>query len=96
MNNNKTWLKWAMFVSFIVLVVGGLNYLFMGIFSFDMFGEIFGYDTAAGRVIFTIFGLAAVILAAIVVYKAFYAQTQSSTTASSTRASNRTSSTKSR
>lgn len=66
---NKDFMKWTMFVSFVVLLIGGLNYLIMGLFSFDMFGEIFGFDTVAGRVIYCIFGVAAVILAATVIWK---------------------------
>jgi len=67
--DKKAILKWTMFVSFVLLLVGGLNYLFIGIFQLDLFGGVFGYDTVAGRLIFSAFGIAAVILAATVVMK---------------------------
>ena len=80
-------MKWTMFVSFIVLIVGGLNYLIMGMLEFDLFGEIFGYDTIAGRVLYTIFGVAAVILASMVICKVYGKQekeSKSTTTRKST------------
>jgi len=58
---NQT-VKWIMLASFIVLLIGGLNYLLMGLFTFDMFGSIFGYESLGGRLIFSLFGLSAVIL----------------------------------
>ena len=65
-------MKWTMFISFLVLLIGGLNYLLMGILKFDMFGEIFGYDSVAGRVIYSILGIAATILTATVISKTYY------------------------
>ena len=97
--DKKTCLKWAMFGSFVILVVGGLNYLLMGLLQFDLFGEVFGFDSIVGRIIYTLFGLSALVLGVIVVYKAFYAKNQStsqSSPRSSTSASNGTSSRKSR
>ena len=93
--DKKACMKWTMFTSFVVLLIGGLNYLLMGILSFDLFGEVFGFDTIAGRIIYTLFGIAAVTLAAIVIYKSFYVKGQSSPR-SNTSASNDTSSKKSR
>ena len=81
----NAFMKWTMFVSFIVLIVGGLNYLIMGVLEFDMFGEIFGYDTVAGRVIYALFGIAAVILASTVIYKAFYGKQEKQTQSSATK-----------
>ena len=69
----KTVLRWVMFVSFAVLIFGGLNYLFMGLFQFDLFAELFGgMDAVASRVFYVMFGLAAATLTGIVLFKAFY------------------------
>jgi len=78
---NKTLMKWVMFISFAVLVFGGLNYLLMGLVQFDLFAEMFGgMDAIASRVFYIIFGLAAVTLAAIIVCKAFYGKHTKTTT----------------
>ena len=70
--DKSVWIKWAMLISFIVLLVGGLNYLLMGLLEFNLFGEIFGFDTVVGRVINLLFGLSALILVSIVIYKTYY------------------------
>ena len=70
-NEKNKVVKWTMFTSFVVLLVGGLNYLFMGLFTYDLFGNMFGYESTVGRVIFTMFGLAAVILMAVILWKAY-------------------------
>ena len=75
MDKNNTWMKRVMFVSFAVLVFGGLNYLLMGLFEFDMFAEMFGgMDSIASRIFYLLFGLAAVTLATIVIWKSFYSK----------------------
>ena len=81
MGNNKTWMKWVMFISFSVLVLGGLNYLLMGLVQFDLFAELFGgMDAIASRVFYIIFGVAAVTLAATVICKAFMGKHTKTTT----------------
>lgn len=71
--NNKVVMKWVMFVSFSVLVLGGLNYLLMGLFEFDLFAEMFGgMDSIASRVFYLLFGLAAITLVVIVIWRTFY------------------------
>jgi len=73
MENNKVLMKWVMFVSFSALVFGGLNYLLMGFLQFDLFAELFGgMDTLASRMFYLLFGFAAVTLACIVLFRAFY------------------------
>jgi uncharacterized membrane protein YuzA (DUF378 family) len=86
MEKKKTLMKWVVFVSFAVLVFGGLNYLLMGLFKFDLFAEMFGgMDAVASRVFYAIFGLAAVTLAAVIICKAFYGKhTKAATTARAT------------
>ena len=70
-NEKNAAVKWTMFISFIVLLIGGLNYLFMGLFTYDLFGNMFGYESTVGRVIFTMFGLAAVILMSVMLWKSY-------------------------
>ena len=66
MDNKKTVMKWVMFISFSVLVFGGLNYLLMGLLQFDLFAEMFGgMDSIASRVFYILFGIAAVTLVGI-------------------------------
>ena len=73
MEKNKTWLVWVMFISFAILLFGGLNYLLMGLLNFEMFSEMFGgMDSIASRVFYLMFGLAALTLLTIVIWKAFY------------------------
>ncbi len=46
--------------AFILLVIGGLNWLFVGLFSWDI-GSIFGgMEAAVSRVIYVLVGLAAI------------------------------------
>jgi hypothetical protein len=81
MFKNKTVMKWVMFVSFAVLVLGGLNYLLMGLANFDMFAEMFGgAHSVASRVFYAIFGLAAVTLLTTVICKAFFGKHTKTTT----------------
>ena len=47
-------LTWAL------LVVGGLNWGLVGIFSFDLVATIFGEMTILSRVVYTLVGLSAV------------------------------------
>jgi len=70
--NTKVVMKWTMFISFTVLVFGGLNYLLMGLLQFDIFAEMFGgMDSIASRIFYIIFGLASLTLIAIVIWKSF-------------------------
>jgi uncharacterized protein len=52
-------------LSGVLLVVGGLNWLLVGLFEFDlvaeMFGETFGTTNAASRVVYVLVGIAAIV-----------------------------------
>ena len=62
-----------MFISFAVLIFGGLNYMLMALFRFDMFAEMFGgVDAIASRIFYAMFGIAALTLLTIVIVKAFF------------------------
>ncbi len=48
-----TWVAWAL------VIIGGLNWGFIGLFHFDLVAAIFGPMTAMSRVIYTLIGLGA-------------------------------------
>jgi len=74
---SKKVMRLVMFSSFAILAFGGINYLLMGLLQFDLFAEIFGgVDAIASRVFYAIFGISAVTLLAIVIYKAFFGKQQ--------------------
>jgi uncharacterized membrane protein YuzA (DUF378 family) len=59
----KNFMKWLNVAAFTVLLLGGLNYLFVGLFGFDVFGAIFGTSAGIlGRIIYSIIGLSALLL----------------------------------
>ena len=62
--------KWISMISFGILLLGGLNFLFMGLFKFNFFMTVFGQSTVA-RVIYSILGLAALTLLIVIICKAF-------------------------
>ncbi|HKK54232.1 MAG TPA: DUF378 domain-containing protein [Patescibacteria group bacterium] len=47
-------------IALILLVVGGLNWLLVGLFSFDLVASIFGYMTTVSKIIYVLVGLSAV------------------------------------
>lgn len=44
----------------VLLVIGGLNWLLVGAFNFDLVAAIFGDMTPAARVVYVLVGLAAI------------------------------------
>jgi uncharacterized membrane protein YuzA (DUF378 family) len=50
-------LTWA---ALIVLVVGGLNWLLVGAFNFDLVATLFGEMSALSRIVYVLVGLAAI------------------------------------
>ena len=68
----KATMKWITLIAFGVLAIGGINFLLMGLFNFDLFAAIFGgTDTVVSRIIYSHFGIAAVTLVTIVIWRAF-------------------------
>lgn len=47
-------------IALILVIVGGLNWGFVGLFNFDLVGAIFGAGSALSRIVYIIVGLAAV------------------------------------
>jgi uncharacterized membrane protein YuzA (DUF378 family) len=51
-------------IAFWLLVVGGLNWLLVGLFRFDLVAAVFGVDSAVSRLIYVLVGISAVYCAA--------------------------------
>ena len=47
-------------VTFILLLIGGLNWLLVGVFSFDLVSYLFGEMSGLSRTIYSLVGLSAV------------------------------------
>lgn len=54
-------------IALILVIVGGLNWGLVGIFSFDLVAAIFGGMSIISRIIYTLVGLAAIYM---IVWKA--------------------------
>jgi uncharacterized membrane protein YuzA (DUF378 family) len=59
-------LKILDWVAFVLVVVGGLNWGLVGIFKFDLVATIFGDMSALSRVVYTLVGLSALYMIAVV------------------------------
>ena len=46
-------------VAFLLLVVGGLNWLLVGVFHYDLVAAVLGAGSMASRVVYTLVGLSA-------------------------------------
>lgn len=51
-------------LSFILVIVGGLNWGLVGLLGFDLVAALFGEMSALSRIVYSLVGLAAVYLAA--------------------------------
>jgi len=70
--NKKKIVKWVNMIAFGALLLGGMNFLLMGLFNFDLFAAIFGGSSAvATRVFYSLFGIGAVTLLVSILCKAF-------------------------
>jgi uncharacterized membrane protein YuzA (DUF378 family) len=52
-------------ITFILVIVGGLNWGLVGIFKFDLVAAIFGEMGIISRIVYTLVGLSAIYLAVI-------------------------------
>jgi uncharacterized membrane protein YuzA (DUF378 family) len=50
----------ANWVALILLIIGGLNWLLVGAFNFDLVAAIFGEMTIVSRIIYVLVGIAAI------------------------------------
>ena len=56
-------MKALTWIAVIVLVVGGVNWLLVGAFNFDLVATLFGEMSALSRIVYVLVGLAAVYVA---------------------------------
>ena len=91
-NEKNAIVKWTIFISLGVLLLGGLNYLLMGLFQFNLFGEIFGFYSLAGRIAYSIFGVSALILLSVIIWRVYMKQEakKPASTSTATRSSTST------
>jgi len=52
-------------VVLLIVALGGINWLLVGIFSFDLVAGIFGSSSVASRIVYIVVGLCAIYLVAI-------------------------------
>lgn len=60
--NKLSALDW---ITFILVIVGGLNWGLVGIFKFDLVAAIFGEMGVISRIVYTLVGLSAIYLAVV-------------------------------
>jgi uncharacterized membrane protein YuzA (DUF378 family) len=53
-------MKGSYWFALVLLVIGGLNWLLVGAFDFDLVAAIFGPMTTASRVVYVLVGIAAI------------------------------------
>jgi uncharacterized membrane protein YuzA (DUF378 family) len=63
MENNMV-MKWINGIAFTLLVVGGINWLLIGLFRFDLVAAIFGNISVGSRIIYSLVGISALTLLA--------------------------------
>ena len=51
-------------IALVLLVIGGLNWLLVGLFEFDLVAAIFGPMTAMSRIVYVLVGLSALVVLA--------------------------------
>lgn len=49
-------------ITLVLLVIGGLNWLLVGLFDFDLVAAIFGEMSGAARTVYTLVGLSALVV----------------------------------
>ena len=70
--NKKKIFNWIELTAFALLLLGGMNFLLMGLFGFDMFASIFGgAGSVTSRIFYSLFGISAAFLVATILWKAF-------------------------
>jgi len=56
-------MKTLKIIALVLVIVGGLNWGLVGLFSFDLVAAIFGEMSTISRIVYALVGLAAVVLA---------------------------------
>ncbi len=55
-------MKALQLIAVILVIVGGLNWLLVGAFNFDLVAAIFGYMSILSRIVYILVGLSAILL----------------------------------
>jgi len=55
-------MKTIFIISAILLIIGGLNWLLVGLFSFNIVSAIFGTMTIWSRIIYVLVGISAIVI----------------------------------
>ena len=58
-------MKTLYWVTLILLVVGGLNWLLVGLFNFDLVAALFGEMSAVSRLVYVLVGVSAITVLAL-------------------------------
>jgi uncharacterized membrane protein YuzA (DUF378 family) len=58
-------MKTLYWITLVLLVVGGLNWLLVGLFDFDLVAAIFGDMSALSRLVYVVVGLSAITVLAL-------------------------------
>jgi len=56
-------MKALTWIAVIVLIIGGINWLLVGAFNFDLVATLFGEMSALSRIVYMLVGLAAIYVA---------------------------------
>lgn len=52
-------MKWLNIVTLALVIVGGINWLLVGVADFNLVAALFGADTALSNIVYTLVGLSA-------------------------------------
>lgn len=55
-------MKTLHWLAVILVIIGGLNWLLVGVFNFDLVAAIFGVMSPVSRIVYTLVGLSAILL----------------------------------
>jgi uncharacterized membrane protein YuzA (DUF378 family) len=55
----KTFLKWLMAIALTLVLIGGLNWLLIGLFNFNLVAAIFMNNAIASRIVYSLVGFSA-------------------------------------
>lgn len=65
-------MKLTTIISFILVIVGGLNWFLVGVFSFNLVSALFGATSILTRIIYALVGLASLwVIYFMIIYKPF-------------------------
>ena len=64
-------------LSLLLVIIGAINWLLVGVFQFDFIAAIFGgQDTMGARMVYTLIGIAAILVLIFVLMRLFFRKTK--------------------